>query len=185
MSLPIEHPIIFDETSMKLLLNGRKTCVRTVEPYFFRGKDNPASGIRCCMPGDYLWVREALRPAVKKSTPIRQDAPKGIMYAADGLEIPNEVWMWKYKSMPASGMPRQFSRFRLRVLSSYTENLWDISALGLKEDGFDNIGEFVEHWNRRHRGRPWKDNPIVKVIAFQKPGIEYKSSKIDGTPILY
>ena len=129
--------------------------------------------------GDQLWVREAYRlPAYYDSQP----SPKGVwvenmaeipvLYEATatvrGPKPPSVVAPFG-KLRPSIHMPKWASRIRLEVLRVWAEQLRDISADDVCEEGCE-VSSFPESWDAIYakRGYGWDMNPWVYAFEFEE-----------------
>lgn len=146
-----EHPILFSETMVQAILDGRKTQTRrVVKPQHeemvatggallgwtgdhWHGYISPFG-----WPGDHLWVREtftyvadgfAIRPGIA----YRADKHVEWLHAPkDGTTVYNadnpECWKWR----PSIHMPRWASRITLEIVNVRVERVQEIG----EEDAF-------------------------------------------------
>ena len=212
-----ERPILFNGEMVRAILDGRKTQTRrVVKPQPPEGRvwvleQDHRPPFSVCMddqlekfpgpyewktwhcpygvPGDRLWVREAIRrkPAVTGRwsgatyladlTPV---AGKGPMGSYCGRALVN--WKWKRDVLPSIHMPRWASRIMLEITDVRVERVQDISEDNAKAEDVDCM-TWINHpgaepsyrvffwilWDsiNAKRGLGWDVNPWVWVVEFQ------------------
>lgn len=193
-----EHPIIFSGSSVRAIIEGRKTMTRQVckiQPrpwakllgHFLPGESieqifdglritwQDGTNIKCPygQSGDRLWVRETWR-----------EVDGHICYAAtpETNYLGWDGWRWR----PSIHMPRRYSRLTLEITGVKVERVQDINeenaiAEGIEQDkhhgywlpGYNTtpVFAFRELWDSINAKRPgcaWSDNPWVWVIEFRR-----------------
>jgi hypothetical protein len=207
--MTIEKPILFSGPMVRAILEGRKTVTRRALPTpigsYYQDDDGRwfdawEYGREPCgaatgeaekpikydlLPGDHLWVREALYRA----------HPDVVGYSADGEWHPDANWVWPRDSLRAMYCPRGLSRITLEVTGVTVERLQDITEEGADREAFG--GEFPHRvmpelfpdgelsgnlsipecfarlWdsiNAKRPGGAWDDNPWVAAISFKRLG---------------
>lgn len=132
--------------------------------------------------GDRLYVRESFAVMNKKAFDAHRPAPFGLRYKADPETSPHLVFR------PSIHMPRWASRITLEITGVRVERLQEINEYGARKEGIretllshvvDKGGStttvatardtFLELWDKINGKKyPWKSNPWVWVIEFQK-----------------
>lgn len=71
---------------------------------------------------------------------------------------------------PSIFMPFAACRFKPAILSIEAEDLHSITEEDAIAEGVNSIAEYIELWDKLNakRGYPWKSNPLVWKIEFQK-----------------
>ena len=151
-------PIIFSTENVKAILAGTKTQTRRV---YKEGKSKNSAMYEV---GDKLWVKETFANISKdtddylyKALPMFDDCKKADI-----------SWKWKSPMF----MPREAARIFLKVKSVWIERLQDISQADTQKEGV-NYYIFPDYWDKINGKRPgcsWADNPLVRVIEFEKCG---------------
>ena len=143
-----EYPISFQPEMVKAILLGQKTTTRR------RRRKRRNFG----RPGDILWVREAT-----------MNANGGACYQADETPVlvngAVAVWDYRGRSRPSIHMRKDFCRLRLRVVSRCAAKLGDVMDLEAKAEGFRDLVEFGEYWQKLHGG--FDPEEVVDVIEFE------------------
>jgi len=187
-----ERPIIFSAPMVRAILDGRKTQMRRVIKGYqgsWLGISDPA--IEKCpygVPGDRLWVRHVhWRGGGPANDQVWDEFTRTSRWQ-DGREIKDHGLVLDengkhilLKKKPPIFMPRWAARIFLELTSVRIGKLWDISGEDVVAEGCPNclaanlgITEHFEQfqilWDsiNAKRGYPWKDNPWVWVIEFQK-----------------
>jgi len=215
------HPILFTGEMVRAILDGRKTQTRRVvkpQPQFglreYRTKHmkSPAwgrllsanttaiaaDGIRCPygVPGDRLWVREAvaewtyLDGRIGGLTPrVYCDDPEWAGVCDDARRGPPKWFaisnnMGWYRLRNARFMPRWASRITLEVTGVRVERVQSISEEDAIAEGIRHTGDRIQDgsrcsgatsvrgvyaalWDRINgKKHPWASNPWVWVIEF-------------------
>lgn len=174
-----ERPIPFIAPMVRAILDGTKTQTRRVaKPK--RSIEPMTDECPYGLPGDRLWVKEALRCFEWMDggeTSVEYVASPGVMH--DDAE-----WVWKRDTLPGMFMPRRLSRLTLEITDVRVELLQDISkadaiAEGVAEyarshlgepEAFTAYGQFEFLWNAINGHGSWDDNPWVWVITFRRVG---------------
>jgi len=162
-----EHPIIYNDWSIKRILAGEKHQTRrlvkpqprqnTDEVHFKVGSDGipfayscgPNGGIlqewRCKygQPGDVLWIREAFRLIESCDNLPPSEAGGPVKYCADGTTNTVKGQSWGRKR-PSIHMPKKLSRIRLRVEDVRVERVQEITPRDVKAEGVDPIDGGIE-----------------------------------------
>lgn len=161
MPEPRERPIIFSGSSVRAILDGRKTQTRRIirprsddgafvlmelsdgslwphrsrdgETCYPEGEERPL-GSPYGYAGDHLWVREAFYVQDFLGTPLYEQQP--LHYAAD---VANRHEMEDYRLHPSIFMARWASRLTLEVLAVRVERLQEISEDDARAEGFREI----------------------------------------------
>jgi hypothetical protein len=162
-----EHPIIFNEWSIRRILTGAKTQTRRVVKNVRRDNTvkldentvrHVTDHLEACpfgQPGDELWVREAFRfpkshdtlsPSeyVSKSG-YERGIPGRVRYEADGTRAYEVAGLdvapsleWGRKR-PSIHMPRELCRLRLRVEDVRVERVQEITHEGALSEGIEMV----------------------------------------------
>lgn len=153
------------------------------EIYYFLHKNGEGKAIFCPygIPGDRLWVREALIRKTNRSRSLAfyatDDEP--VLIGGSGI---NDVlrWKWKRGYLPAIFMPRLAGRYLLEEISIRTERLQEITPCDCLKEGLrtfmrgsgacsDLLIQFEALWDRINSKKySWKNNIHVWVIEFKK-----------------
>lgn len=182
-----ERPILFSAPMVRAILAGRKTVtrriVRDAKPIaadvtvFGTWVANDAAVLeegarmlRCPygVPGDRLWVKEALVPT----------AGNGVTYAVDGeyvlIDGGAREWMWKPRKLAAMYCPRWASRITLEVVDVRVERLHDLDEEDADAEGIgeppwgSRVETFATLWDTINGKRaPWASNPWVWRVEFR------------------
>ena len=199
-----EHPILFKGELVRAILDGRKTVTRRVvkdapsdadsamrcvaaetcidmKPgsvfWRFGVPGGISEGFRCPygVPGDRLWVREALR-----CSDCWRYAADDVMVVIGNLA---EAVGWAFRNekrhCPSIHMPRWASRITLEVTDVRVERLQEISTLDAMAEGVapvEAVGvgpsytrAFHLTWDRINGKRaPWDSNPWVWRVEFRR-----------------
>lgn len=195
MRTPATKPILFSETMVRAILDGRKTMTRRLpdkqrrqawEGYEQniaqrRGMNPPKLPLYVYdekefyevhppyRPGDLLWVRETW-----------MEMPYGYVFRADDEEP--EGWDCDDRWRPSIHMPKDAARLFLRVKNVRMERLQDISLTDVEAEGIDITGwnkgkfpvaAFSRLWDSMLKPADldqygWFANPWVWVIAFER-----------------
>jgi hypothetical protein len=131
------------------------------------GKGIFRSAIRCPfgMPGDRLYVKEALMKSTKGRVAWRRQGL--VMY-------PYREWQWQKNFLSPLHMPKWAARLWLDITDVRVERLVEISnedaeAEGCQgREGFDPYEVYAELWDSIHGEGSWNENPWVWVISFKK-----------------
>lgn len=159
------RPILFSAPMVRALLEGRKTQTRRIVnfgkkaispngPYIESdGIDGSLRDVvhRCqkmstvaaCPyggPGDRLWVRETLRPAMRGITVYAEDgcpAGFGNIHAKPNGEGSGEsvTWPWPKAKTVTQGCPRWASRITLEIIEVRVQRLQEISEEDATAEG--------------------------------------------------
>lgn len=153
-----ELPINFTGTSVRAILEGRKTMTRRVI--------DPKPG-RSLSPGVRLWVREQFY-LVPWTDDGFQEYDKPFYFATLSEDDLGDIRGCKLR--PASHMPRWASRINLEVINIHVEQLQQITERDAIAEGALNRDEFVKIWDLIYskRGYGWDINPVVLVIEFKR-----------------
>jgi hypothetical protein len=148
-------PINFDPLEITALLAGRKSLFlrppRAVDGWCYP-KECPYT------IGDDLFVRE----------PYRIDT-FGIHYRIDSGEA-GVFHDWQ----PARSMPRNASRFHLRVTQIDDKRTCDLTTDEIRADGIecscrtDGAWKLGDAWNKRYRNREWWDCGFIWIVRFER-----------------
>lgn len=190
-------PIIFNTEMVKAILDDRKTMTRRVikpQPHNVTEGPTPCGSNWMAwyddgrvsdlwppyQPGDLLWVREMWS---------RDYWNEKYVYRADRDNF--SAWI---KWHPSIHMPRKAARIFLKVKDVRAEQLQEISpddvleegtefvckkyetcdrgllSMALEIDEAETLKNFIKLWDRLNarRGFPWKPNPYVWVIEFER-----------------
>lgn len=176
-----ERPIPFIAPMVRAILDGTKTQTRRVaKPK--RSIEPMTDECPYGLPGDRLWVKEALRCFEWMDggeTSVEYVASPGVMH--DDAE-----WVWKRDTLPGMFMPRRLSRLTLEITDVRVERLQDISADDCRAEGhpvdFARSSDAEVHddaardwyrdlWDSMNGDRaPWHSNPWVWVVSFRRVG---------------
>lgn len=158
---PVERPIIFSQSMVRALLEGRKTQTRRLA----------TSPLRRCRPGDQLWLREAfaLLPPNAYALPKKMapDAYEAAYYRIDFDRSGKPAWK------PSIHMPRWASRLTLIVTEIRRQNLAELTdddALSegiTPQEGATPRDCFAALWNDLHGTGAWTENPKVIALTFR------------------
>lgn len=193
----VVRPIPFSGEMVRAILSGRKTQTRRLVKIgdmdgALRASPDPGErdwvpwlvgeilpSIRCPygIPGDRLWVREAVVRQIG-----RGDHGDGATYEADGEWTTLDTWPWKLQRLPPMFMPRGLSRISLRVTSVRLERLQAITDADAKAEGMypapfcewmppgnEHREKFAGLWGALHgKKAPWDSDPWVWVIGFER-----------------
>lgn len=180
----IERPIIFSGPMVPAILDRGKTQTRRVirlrdatQTYSMFDDDGQPLYMddmgdwlpEPCpygVPGDRLWVREALRRS-PYGVPVR--------YAADGAPVFRDgetldAWPWKRPCLPSIHMPRWASRITLEVTKTRIQHVQDISEEDARAEGFAYREHFIRYWDllNAKRGYGFDEDPWVRVVTFRR-----------------
>jgi len=191
-----EHPIIFNDWSIRRTLAGEKTQTRRIVTPQPR-KDNCVEidddtvrhitdHVDACpygQPGDVLWVREAFRmlALADDQSPTEYIEPfpdadvwRPVLFPADDHagEADGE---WGRKR-PSIHMPRELCRIRLRIEDVRVERVKDITEADAEAEGIvygeDAVGSakvaFRRLWKSIHGDGAWERNDWVWAIEFSR-----------------
>lgn len=166
--------------------------------------DDPPETIDCPHAiGDVLWIRERWTATFRRSgrdlswheverNERTESLCSSIRYAADAIDRPDRANEW----VSPIFMPRWASRLSIRIEDVRAEELQDLSAFDVADEGLPqnlpskgpspasrtlngDVGDssldrpraaFRERWNRIHarNGPTWEDNPWVWVFSFSR-----------------
>lgn len=122
------------------------------------------------VPGDRLWVREAVR-----CFEWMDGGETSVEYVASpGVFHPDAEWVWKRESLPGMFMPRGLSRVTLTITDVRVQRLQDISTRDCWAEGIpsspdvDPVHEFQELWCDINGASSWDANPWVWAITFNR-----------------
>ena len=178
--LQIAKPILFNESMVLAIMEGRKTVTRRLLKQPFEVHPNgyitkPKGNERLCpyeppyQKGDYLYVRETWAKVDNE-----------YVFRADD-EMPEG---WHLTSWhPSIHMPKEAARIFLRVKDVKVERLCEISGEELLKEGIDKkilfdgpvskaFNKFIDIWNSTIKPEDldkygWHANPWVWVIEFE------------------
>ncbi|SEM32969.1 hypothetical protein SAMN04489760_110115 [Syntrophus gentianae] len=158
--------------------------IRTEEGiYSFLHKDGGKKSIFCPygIPGDRLWVKEALIRKTNRSRSMAFYATDDEPVLIGGSGIDDVLkWKWERDYLPATFMPRFAGRYLLEEISIRTERLQRITPCDCMKEGLrtfmrgsgacsDLLVQFESLWNRiNFKKYPWKSNIHVWVIEFKR-----------------
>ena len=158
-----ERPILFQDTMVSAILDGRKTVTRRVGPTW-----------ACCQAGDRLWVREAhalVDGPCWSGLPCVEGPDGQWAYYRTGFDRTAPRWR------PSIHLPRWACRLHLEVVSVTEEQALLGGGLGqmavampkvddeeARHEGFANRAAFLDLWRRLH---PDHIGPIYRV-AFRR-----------------
>lgn len=192
-----ERPILFSAPMVRALLDGTKTQTRRVvkpgnlglpglplrQPtpnwnVAFHGpgiwSDDADFSSRCPygLPGDRLWVREAIR-LVPDQEPDDGTGRVLSVYGADGSLTVADAWPWKRPYLPPMHCPRGLSRIDLEITGVRVERLQeitegDIIAEGCPREILYGTGWYRDLWEQINGAGSWAANPWVWVIEFRR-----------------
>lgn len=130
-----------------------------------------------CLPGDLVYVLEpyaTLHRGTLEPIHYGERSVREVRYQADERpEIAEACASVRgYKWMRANIMPRELSRFTLKITGLRVEHLNDITANdaiaeGMKPNSRNPVADFYEAWARIYGPRHWQLNPPVWVIDFE------------------
>lgn len=174
-----DRGIIFSAPMVRALLEGRKTQTRRLA----------SSPLRCCKPGDRLWVREnwqALSPG--DYAPTKDSCYADVRYAATDPLAAADKDVRGYSWRPSIHMPRWASRLTLLVEDVRFEPLLSIGredalaeGIAAREHGYVAPGSradlegrcfatpstaYASLWMELHGGESWSGNPEVVALTF-------------------
>jgi len=216
------RPMIFSPAMVALIQRGEKTQTRRlVTPPPIRvlrvtrrdalltlrascSDDDPPETIDCPHAvGDVLWIRERWTATFRRSGrdlswhEVERDERteslcSSIRYAADAIDMPDRANEW----VSPIFMPRWASRLSIRIEDVRAEELQDLSAFDVADEGLPqeissespgfaslslhsdvdsaprncSRAAFRERWNRIHArsGPAWEENPWVWVFSFSR-----------------
>lgn len=131
--------------------------------------------------GDSLWVRETWSPdhaAFYPHHPIVYKADYPIEIEDGHVFSPEANKRFPFKWRPSIHMPRLHCRLTLAVTEVRIERLQAITSAdamdegvaGLPIEAMSAVGAFSRYWDMLNgkRGYPWKDNPWVWVVTFER-----------------
>lgn len=183
------RPILFSDSMVRALLEGRKTQTRRIVK-------NPDDGVSTCIAkndawpllikskqgrwidrpcpygksGDLLWVRESF---------WQHRDEKEIIRGADCVVTHRFASFCGWKKKPSIHMPRAASRITLELTDVSVEHLHDITPQDVlkegvtsPEAGFARLGEgtqmmqFASLWEEINGTGAWDKNPFVWVLKF-------------------
>lgn len=185
-----ERPILFSAPMVRALLAGTKTQTRRVlKPggrYDLALVAPPDGGPSRCpygVPGDRLWVREAIR-LVPGQEPDDGTGRVDSNYEADGTLTVADAWPWKRSYLPSMHCPRGLSRMTLEVTAVRVERLQDISEADAQAEGCalecmtptgDDSGSAIYGpggyralWDDINGAGAWDANPYVWAVSFRR-----------------
>jgi hypothetical protein len=135
------------------------------------------------IPGDRLWVREAIR-LVPDQEPDDGTGRVLSTYGADGSLTVADAWPWKRSYLPPMHCPRGLSRIDLEVTGVRVERLQDISEADAQAEGCalecmtptgDDSGSAIYGpggyralWESINGLSSWDANPWVWVVEFRR-----------------
>lgn len=140
-------------------------------------------------PGDALWVRETYAVTERYDDYRPSDVPEGtqVWYQAGGKRYESFTDdVWRGKRRPSIYMCRWMSRLTLEITDVRVERVCHISPQDAASEGVPVLSgatgspdsltagllvdQFRQLWDEINleRGYPWKDNPWVWVIKFEK-----------------
>lgn len=166
-----ERPILFSCAMIVAVLEGRKTQTRRVVKHHpgtvVVDSGEPLARIITLdryilapyQAGDVLWVREK---CIIHAEPTEREP--GLIYYATEFAVGATAERWT----PAIFMPRWASRISLRVMDVRAERLRTITEADAVQEGFGDVSQFAEYWDRLNesRGYGWALNPWVWVYSF-------------------
>ncbi|MCY1218201.1 hypothetical protein D9M72_301420 [compost metagenome] len=205
-----DRPILFSAPMVRALLDGTKTQTRRVvkpapswnvesiyrpftnEPNNWQGFAGGGPGAivwysKCPygMPGDSLWVREAIR-LVPGQEPDDGTGRVLSTYDADGSLTVADTWPWKRSYLPPMHCPRGLSRIDLEITEVSVERLQDISEADARAEGAPGYEEGVDEpppsddyewsyrasfqrlWEQINGAGSWDANPWVWCVSFRR-----------------
>lgn len=146
----------------------------------------PAGGrLDHAQPGDLLWLREPfwLPPCYDRLSPSQADELGA---------VPNFVADFAIEDLPHHPAKRRFAREllrtwhrqHLRIIDVRRERLPGLGHVAIEEQGFANVAEFSQAWDRnlslsRSRDR-WANDPEVIVLEFERI-----AAPIEGEPSIH
>lgn len=152
-----EIPILFQDTMVRAILDGRKTVTRRVGKSWAKAK-----------PGDILWVREAWAPAdrlIGLAEGYDCDPPKSVVFRADHhayicnpgdapIRADDRDIGQPAKWRPSIHMPRWACRLTLRIVDVDVGIMHGavprLSADEARREGFDSPEDFYALWRKMH-----------------------------------
>jgi len=184
-------PILFSTPMIQAILAGRKTQTRRViktQPvgefrndgmfeedgcyYLERLESNHPTedywniGKPRYQIGNVLYVRETWQ------TVLIEDMEEIYLYKADGKDYSDwkSIYGHHFVWRPSIYMPQKAARILLKVKLVRAERLQDITEEDAKAEGFENIGEFSDLWDKLNvkRGYPFDSNPWAWVYEFER-----------------
>ncbi len=128
------------------------------------GRPDVRDGTKYGVPGDQLWVKEAL---VRRDELVRYAYDNDVVLLMRGGAAVE--WPWKPAGLPAMYCPRWASRTTLEVLAVRAERVQDITEADAIAEGVGSVEEYQRLWDglNSHRA-PWALNPWVWVIDFPR-----------------
>lgn len=124
-------------------------------------------------PGDLLWVREPFwLPACYDHLAPSQAAERGAIpnFVADFT--PEELQHHPIKRRFARELLREWHRQHLRIVAIRRERLPGLGHSAVQEQGFTDITEFAQAWDRNlalsRSGDRWANYPEVLVVEFER-----------------
>lgn len=154
-----EHPIMFCDQCVSLILQGRKTQTRRI----VKPKTKKPYGDA----GDTLWVQEAFLDYVDPVTGKTE-----VVYRADSFNRSDELAesYRKIRWKPSLFMRKDFSRIRLKVTSIKTQTLSQMTDSDARKEGVRDMKAFRELWKQIHG--EWKPEIKVMVVTFEYSGLD-------------
>lgn len=138
----MDHPLIFTAPMVRAILEGRKTMTRRKGKRFHKWQI-----------GDLIWVRETFRELGNGE----------FCYRADDVGDGSAPWRWS----PSIFMPRRASRISLELTGIRRELLLDITDDNVNQEGFSNISDFLDYFDKVAPGVA-QFNPGVVVLSFTR-----------------
>lgn len=189
------RPILFNDETVRAILDGRKTVTRRVvklqhgadvvvtDGQVWRPSRTDYDGYVSCpfgKPGDRLWVREAWGVAESRFAPrgctirYRADGATGEVAGESGLKYAGKDMSFCWR--PSIHMPRWASRLTLEITDIRCQRLQDISEEDAQAEGVQWNARmlpfsvyFRDLWDSIAKpGALWSDNPWVWAIRFQR-----------------
>jgi len=179
-----ERPILFTGEMVRAILAGHKTETRRVMKQAAEG--DPVILRQCPygVPGDRLYVKEALIGVVDTTLAPGETMPVAA-YEADGAHIwtkdkYREPWGWKKTRLPSMFMPKRFARIWLEITGVGVRRVQEMDNndalaegtpdIRTTENNFDMRDCFHVLWDSLYakRGCGWDVNPMVTVRQFRR-----------------